>query len=127
MLSLLAEVDSPALKACLDAPLLKAHTEEHYRAALEATGQLMVYSHFGGRYERQPDGRVARLVSPARPGGSDLRLFLGLAKEIVNYEGHVGYELCSPVLIGHRHAGLDYALLQAELAAQYLRQIIDSV
>ncbi len=127
MLSLLAEVDSPALKACLDAPLLKAHTEEHYRAALEATGHLMVHSHFGGRYERQPDGTVTRLVSPARPGGSDLRLFLRLAKGIVNYQGHVGYELCSPVLIGHRHAGLDYALLQAELAAQYLRQIIDSV
>jgi len=127
MLDFIAEVNSPALKACLDAPLLKAHTEEHYRAALEATGDLMVHSHFGGCYERQSDGTVTRVVDPARPGGSDLQLFLKLAKEIVNYQGHVGYELCSPVLIGHRHAGLDYALLQAELAAQYMHQIMDSV
>jgi len=57
MLDFIREVDSPALKACLDQPLLSRHTEDHYRAALEATGDLMVHSHFGGRFERGPDGR----------------------------------------------------------------------
>ena len=127
MLDFIAEVGSPALKACLDAPLLEQHTEDYYRAALEATGDLMVHTHFGGRFERRPDGIVIRPPDPSGRTGSNLGLFLRLAKEVVNFQGHAGYELCSPVLIGHRHAGLDYALLQAELAAEYLHQIIDSL
>ena len=123
MLDLIHEVDSPALKACLDSPLLACHTEASYREAITATGELMVHTHFGGRFERRPDGAVVRL----QPYNADDRAFLRLAKEIVGYQGHIGYELCSPVLIGHRHAGLDYALLQAELACQYLRSIIDSL
>ena len=125
MLDFVAEVDSPAVKACLDAPLLAEHTEKYYRAALEATGDLMVHTHFGGRFERQADGSVDRSQDPRGRTGSDMGLFLRLAKEIVNFQGHAGYELCSPVLTGHRHAGLEYALLQAELAGQYMRQIID--
>jgi len=127
MLEFIEEVSSPALKACLDAPLMKCHTEEYYREAIEATGDLMVHTHYGGRFERQPDGTITRLRNRARPHGADERAFLKLAKEIVSYRGHIGYELCSPVLIGHRHAGLDYALLQAELACQYMRQTIDSL
>ena len=52
---------------------------------------------------------------------------LGAPIEIVIFEGHTGYELCSPVIIGHRHAGLEYALLRAQLACEYMRRIIDSL
>ena len=127
MLEFIEEVNSPALKACLDSPLMQCHTEEYYCEAIEATGDLLVHTHFGGRFERQPDGRVTRLRNKVHPQGSDDRAFLKTAKELVNYEGHIGYELCSPVLIGHRHAGLDYALQQAELACQYMHQIIESL
>ena len=127
MLDFIEEVGSPALKACLDPPLMKCHTEDYYRRALEATGQRMVHSHFGGRFVRDSSGKVQReQPATARPG-SDWSTFLRSARDIVDYQGHIGYELCSPVLIGHRHAGLDYALLQAELACQYMRQIIDSL
>jgi hypothetical protein len=89
----------------------------------------MVHTHYGGRFERQDDGSVTRLgANPPPPSHrSDDAAFLRIAKEIVNYSGHIGYELCSPVLIGHRHAGLAYALGQAELACVYMRQILDSV
>lgn len=127
MLDFIDEVGSPALKACLDPPLMKRHTEEHYRRALEATGGRMVHSHFGGRFVRRPDGAVERELSPVGQGGPDWPTFLRLAGEIVGYKGHIGYELCSPVLVGHRHAGLDYALLQAELACRYMRQVIGSL
>ena len=127
MLDFVAEVDSPALKACLDAPLVTEHTEEHYRAAVEATGDLMVHSHFGGRYERTPDGEAVRVKDPLGRTGSDLPLFMKLAKEVASFQGHTGYELCSPVLINHQRAGLEYALLQAELAGQHMRGIIDSL
>ncbi len=120
MLDFIVEVDSPALKACLDAPLLSVHTEDHYRQAIAATGDLLVHTHFGGRFERLEDGRVRPLDAQ-----TDYPTFMRLAKEIVGFQGHTGYELCSPVLIGHRHAGLDYALLQAELACAYMRQVLD--
>ncbi len=127
MLDFIAEVDSPALKACLDAPLMHLHTEEHYREAIEATGDLMVHTHFGGRFQQQPDGTVTKLRDRAHPHVSDELAFLRAARGIVGYKGHIGYELCSPVLTAHCHEGLDYALLQAELAARYMRQIIDSL
>jgi len=127
MLAFIEEVNSPALKACLDRPLLNQHTTEYYRAAIEAAGDLMVHTHYGGRFQRQADGSIGLLRSPLQPqqvGDAD---FLRIAKETINYSGHIGYELCSPVLIGHRHAGLEYALEQAELACAYMRQILDSI
>ena len=48
-----------------------------------------------------------------------------LVKQIVDFQGHTGYELCSPVLIGHRHAGIEVAPQQAELACAYVRQVFD--
>lgn len=126
MLDFIKEVDSPALKACLDRPNLQS--EESYREAILATGDLMVHTHYGGRFERNDDGSVQRLL---RPGQSQPKVtaagFLKMAKELIGYDGHIGYELCSPTLIDHRHAGLDYALMQAELASVYMRQILDSI
>ena len=125
MLDFIEEVDSPALKACLDAPLLKVHSEEYYRQALAATGGLMVHTHFGGRFEWMGDGRVVPLRSKPPGAGTNMPLFMKLAKEIVGFQGHAGYELCSPVWIGHRPAGLEYGLEQAQLACEYMKGIID--
>jgi len=60
MLDFIAEVDSPALKACLDRPLLKEHTEDYYRKAIRATGDLMVHTHYGGRFQQHED-KIATL------------------------------------------------------------------
>jgi len=129
MLDFIAEVNSPALKACLDRPLMKRHSEDYYRAAIEATGDLMVHTHYGGRFERQNDGSVSRIqINPKPPSyQADDATFFRIAKEVVNYSGHIGYELCSPVLIGHRHANQAYALEQSELACAYMRQVLDSI
>jgi sugar phosphate isomerase/epimerase len=120
MLQFIHEVNSPALKACLDQPLLKVHTEEYYRQALAETGSLMVHSHYGGRFERRADGSIGR------QGGGEERdgWFVKHAKERAGFDGHNGYELCSPVLVDHRHAGQEYALEQAELACAYMKQVI---
>jgi len=127
MLDFIHEVDSPALKACLDPPLMREHTEDYYRGALEATGELMVHSHFGGRFERRPDGSVGRRQRNLDKPRSDWPTFLRLAREIVNYSGHFGYELCSPVLTDHRHEGLEYALSQAQMACEWMRGLIDAL
>ena len=127
MLDFIEEVSSPALMACLDAPLLKVHNEEYYRQALAATGRLMVHTHFGGRFERLDDGRVIPLRTGPSGADMDLALFMRLAKEIAGFVGHTGYELCSPVWTGHRPAGLEYGLEQAQLACEYMQGIIDSL
>lgn len=127
MLAFIHEVNSPALKACLDSPLLNEHSEEYYREAFEATGDLMVYTHFGGRFRQADDGSIVRAPTSGHHYRVDDRAFFRLAKEIVGYDGHVGYELCSPVLTNHRHEGLDYALKQAEWACKFMRGVIDSL
>jgi sugar phosphate isomerase/epimerase len=126
MLAMIEEVDSPALQACLDAPLFDTHSEAAYRDALAATGARMRHSHYGGRFKRTGDGRVVPITTSSG-GETDNALFMRLAKEVAGFTGHNGYELCSPVLIGHRHAGLDEALLQSQLAAEYMRSIIDAI
>jgi sugar phosphate isomerase/epimerase len=122
VLDFIAEVGSPALKACLDAPLFDCHSEESYRQALEATGRLMVHTHFGGRFAQLTDGRIVPLERQ-----TDYPTFLRLAKKIAGFDGHIGYELCSPVLIGHRYAGLEIALEQVRLASAYMRGVLSGL
>lgn len=126
VLAMIEEVGSPALRACLDAPLFDTQSEAAYREALQATGPLMVHSHFGGRFERLRDGRIVPITS-SFGGETDNALFMHLAREIAGFAGHNSYELCSPVLIGHRYAGLDEALRQCQLAGEYMRAIAASI
>ena len=49
-----------------------------------------------------------------------------LMKEIINYQGHIGYELCSPVLTNHSYEGLEYAKDQAALAVRFMRQCMEA-
>src|SRR4029077_4322179 len=58
MLRLIGDVGSPHLKACLDAPLAARQGVTSMRDAARTTGGLQVLTHFGGEYERQPDGSV---------------------------------------------------------------------
>jgi hypothetical protein len=51
-------------------------------------------------------------------------VFLRLARDVAGFDGHVSYELCSPVLMDHRHEGLGYALEQAQLACKWMQTII---
>ena len=127
VLDFIAEVNSPALKACLDSPLMNEHTEAYYRQAIEATGDLLVHTHFGGRFRLNDDNTVERDPAPLRPYRADDHTFLRLAKELAGFDGHIGYELCSPVLTNHRHEGLPYALNQAQWACRYMRDVIDSL
>ena len=46
--------------------------------------------------------------------------FYRLQKELCGFTGHIGYELCTPILAGRRHKGLEYAKLQAVFACEYM-------
>jgi sugar phosphate isomerase/epimerase len=128
LLDFIDEVDSPSLKACLDAPLMKRHTEAYYRQALRETGDRQLHTHYGGRFERQPDGSIVpHNPNPLAEGGCDDALFMKASHEEIGFSGHTGYELCSPVLIDHRYAGQDYAIEQVKLAAEYMQNIINEL
>ena len=52
------EVDSPHLKVCLDAPLMPDKSAAVISQAAQGVGPLQVLSHFGGEFERRPDGSI---------------------------------------------------------------------
>jgi sugar phosphate isomerase/epimerase len=127
MLRMIAEVDSPALKACFDAPLAHRQGVTAMRDAARAVGRLQVLSHFGGEYERDADGRVCGLVR--NDGGTVVpeAFYAEFLKGMldIGYEGYVGYELCHPLpQIEGVTVGLAFAESNARLAVEYMRELL---
>jgi len=123
MLAFVREVNSPALKACLDCPLLSSQDDRHVADAVRATGGLQVHSHFGGEFE-EANGEVVQ-----RPIWHTTRLinyptFVKALKGI-GYQGYLCYEFCHPCL-GEKHEllGLEEVVRQVGLAARYMRKLI---
>ena len=127
VLEFIEEVGSPALQVSLDFPIMKDKSDEAVRRAVRETGDLMVWTHFGGEYDDHPDdphgppAQRRRGRSSPPPVGYDT--FVKAVKE-QGYDGWWGYELCSPCLVGHRHYGLDQAQQHVTRAARYLRHLI---
>jgi sugar phosphate isomerase/epimerase len=128
VLRMVGEVNSPNLKICLDAPLMCDKSAAAMQAAAEAVGPLQVLSHFGGEFERKPDGS---LRGYERHDGIVLgdtnqyyRDFVR-AMRATGYEGYISYELCHdlPVLNG-RTVGIEFAHEQARMAAEFMRGLI---
>ncbi len=130
MLRMIGEVGSAALKACFDAPLAHMQGVTAMREAAAEVGSLQVLSHFGGEYERDADGRIRGLVwhwdgsrTPEHFYGEFVR---GMAE--IGYEGYVGYELCHPLpKVDGKTVGLEFADLNARLAAEYLHAHVAAV
>lgn len=128
LLRMIREVDSPHLRACLDAPLLPDRSTPGVREAARAVGPLQVLSHFGGEFERLPDGSIRGFERNDGIVGEDTnRYYADFARAMaeIGYEGYIGYELCHqlPVVDGQT-VGIEYADEQARLAAEFMRAII---
>jgi sugar phosphate isomerase/epimerase len=130
LLRMIREVDSPHLRACLDAPLMPDRSTAGIRDGARAVGSLQVLSHFGGESERLPDGSIRGFERNDGVVGEDTnRYYADFARAMteVGYDGYIGYELCHqlPVVDG-RTVGIEYADEQARLAAEFMRAIIDA-
>jgi sugar phosphate isomerase/epimerase len=130
VLRMIREVASPHLKACLDAPMAArqgvASGAPMRQAALDVRG-LQVLSHFGGEYERQPDGSVRGFDREPdmtlTPEGYYADFVQGMRE--IGYEGYIGYELCHPLPeVDGAAPGIDFADKNAQLAAEYMRALI---
>ncbi len=122
MLDMIAEIGSPHVQACLDAPLLRPPDDAGLcrRAVLE-TGKLLKHSHYGGEWHKGPNGKVEllpnfRVAYPA---------FVQALKDI-GYGGYLSYELCHPCIRRHRYQGLEFVDGQVRMALGYMRDVIAS-
>jgi len=116
MLKMVREVNSPHLKVCLDAPLLKKRDDDSIRKAALQARSLQVLSHFG--YEKKPDGTITK------PGTFYKPFVRAMAQ--IGYTGYIGYELCHPLpVIDGRTVGIEYVDKNARLAAEFMHGVID--
>ena len=129
MLRMIAEVGSPHLKACLDAPLAAKQGIASMRETARRAAGLQVLSHFGGEYDREPDGSVVSYVRhpDMTLTREDYYADVAAGMRDIGYEGYTGYELCHPLpLVNGERVGLDFADKNAQLAAEYMRNVIAS-
>jgi sugar phosphate isomerase/epimerase len=117
---LVREVNSPWLKVCLDLPLLTSFEPEFVRQAALTVGSLQVFSHFGGEFYRDAQGKVQQKELEFGKPLPDYASFIKLMREI-GYDGYFGYELCHPVLNEyHEPLGLAYVDEQVRLAREFM-------
>lgn len=129
MLRMIRDVGSPHVKACLDAPLAAKQEITSMRDAARRVAGLQVLSHFGGEYEREADGSVAGYVRHADMTLTREDYYADFADGMreIGYDGYTGYELCHPLPpIDGKPVGIDFADKNAQLAAEYMRNVIAS-
>ena len=127
MLRMIRDVDSPHVKACLDAPLAAKQGVTSMQDAAREVAGLQVLTHFGGEYQRAADGSILGLVrNPDETlTPEDYYLDFALGMQEIGYEGYTGYELCHPIPpVDGKPVGLDFADLNARLAAEYMRGVL---
>ena len=117
-LRMVDEVGSPHLKICFDARLEHSLDDAGVRRAVNEIGDRQVLWHFGGEYERGPDG--------IRVKGDEKCLGEALGLMDIGYSGWAGYELCHPLpVVDGRTVGLDFVDQNAALAVEYIRGIFE--
>ncbi len=116
-LRMVREVGSSNLKLCFDARLEHEEDEAGIRRATLEVGSLQALSHFGGEYDKGPQG------IKVTGGEHCLAEVLGMLE--TGYRGYFGYELCHPLpVIDGKTVGVEYVDKNARLAAEYMRGVI---
>jgi len=128
ILRMVREVNSPHLKVCLDAPLMPDKSVAAIIEAARAVGSLQALSHFGGEFERNPDGSITGVDRiDGVIAGETNRYYRDFARAMreIGYQGYTSYELCHqlPVVNGET-VGIDFAHKNAQLAAEFMREIV---
>lgn len=126
MLDMIAEVDSPAFKACLDVPLEPRQDDEWVFQAARATGDLQLHCHASGEFKRDEDGKVVQHNFRFADGVPNYPGFVKAMKEI-NFDGYLCFEFCHPAL-DRRNVlqGRDFVDDQVQMAFEYFDSLIRS-
>jgi len=130
-LQMIREVNSDWLKMCLDVPLFTAEqqSEEYIHEAVQACKGLVIHSHFGGNFMETSDGKIVQtpfqggVYSKKSHKETNYPAFIAELKKI-GYNGHIGYELCSPLVVNHEPAGIDEVDKRTKMALKYMKSLI---
>ena len=131
VLSLIEEVGSPVIKACMDINIEpEADSAEHATAMAKATGRLQVHAHFNGEFARRPDGGVELVAGGYFDGefwGRKVAYpaYVG-ALVASGYDGYIDWEFCHPATENGKPADINYVHNQTRLALEYMRGLRDS-
>jgi sugar phosphate isomerase/epimerase len=116
-LRMVNEVASPQLKICFDARLEHTLDPAAVRQAVNEVGALQTLWHYGGEYDRGPEGIAVK--------GDEKALAEALGLFDIGYQGYAGFELCHPLPVENgQTVGLDFVDKNAQLAAEYMRGIL---
>jgi len=134
MIRMIKEVDSPALKACLDAPILEDKSAENIREAAAAVQGIQMLSHFGGEFDRDENGNI--MDSQDHSDHGDMaeeqkaeRYLPEFAKNMnkIGYEGYFSYELCHPLpVVNGEKVGIDFVEKNAKLACEMMKGLVQA-
>ena len=134
MMRMIEEVDSPALKACLDAPIMEEKTPENIKEAAQAVKCLQMLTHFGGEFDRDDKGKIVDTQDHSDHGAQAaeqvaekyLPLFVQAMNDI-DYEGYYSYELCHPLPVVHgEKVGIDFVEKNARLACEMMKGLLQA-
>jgi sugar phosphate isomerase/epimerase len=133
-LEMIKQVNSKYLKMSLDIGLacfdqFTQQSDEYIAKAVQECKDLIVHSHFNGKFEETPEGEVVQVpydfpgLTP--PGGSIIN-YPAFVRELkrINYQGYISYEVCSPVIKHGRLQGLEEVDRQVKLALRYMKNLI---
>ncbi len=124
VLDMVREINSPALKACVDCPLLHQQDAAYITKAVQATGKLQVHTHYGGEFDEVEGEAVQRAIRFSRSPVFNYPDFV-TALKAVGYSGYLAYEFCHPCLgEDHRVQGVKEVKRQVDLAQRYMRKLI---
>ena len=117
-LRMVKEVGSPHLRVCFDARLEHTLDEQAIRNAVNEVGALQTLWHYGGEYDRGPNGITVK--------GDEKCLAEMLGLLDIGYKGYAGFELCHPLpVVNGQTVGLEFVDKNAQLAAEYMRGILN--
>lgn len=130
VLQMVKEVDSPYLQVCLDAPLMRDKSAGAMQEAARAVGQGQVLSHFGGEFEERPDGTIRGYERNDGMVGEETNQYYHdfvRAMRTIGYDGYLSYELCHQLpIVNGQTVGIEYADRNAQLAARFMRELIQA-
>lgn len=134
MIRMIKEVNSPALKACLDAPILEDKSAENIREAAASVQGIQMLSHFGGEFDRDGNGNIMDSQDHSDHGDKAdeqkaeryLPEFVKNMKEI-GYDGYFSYELCHPLpVVNGEKVGIDFVEKNARLACEMMKGLVQA-
>lgn len=133
-LALIKEIDCDNVKMCLDIGLgcfdpITQQSEEYISKAVRECQDLIVYSHFNGKFRETSNNDFiqepydAPGITPPKGSIINYEIFIRELKKI-GYKGYLAYEVCGPVLKNHIYQGIDEVDRLVRAALGYMRKLI---